>query len=175
MGPKPPTNCSSRKAGLQSARSFCPPPSARHLGNSTLFPTQTQACYGGSWEQQGRKPALLLLGWGPETPPPPKDIPFRLSQLCLPNQTCSAGSPLSDTHGKTVPLLSDACHHGRAVSPPQASLGCLQTWGAHFLTHLPRAMASRAHPPGRQTSPRFCMKLNKSSRNSFLLGSASSS
>lgn len=107
--------------------------------------------------------------------PPPKDIPFRLSQLCLPHQTCRAGPPLSDTHGRTVPLLSDACHHGRAVSPPQASLGCLQAWGAHFLTHLPQAVASKAHPPGRQTSPRFCMKLNKSSRNSFLLGSASSS
>lgn len=177
------------------------PPSVRPPaclpGNATLLPRQRPAPLRGirgarisapGSQQQGRKPGLSVPGWGPESPPAPKDLPLRLSQLSLPHQTLKAGlCLLSDTQGRMVPLLSDLPrHHGRAVSPPSgiswmppATENSLTAW----LTHLPRAVGSRAPSsvcsylglPGGQASPRFCMKLNKSSRNSFLLGSPSSS
>lgn len=76
-------------------------------------------------------------------------------------------------------LFSDPTWQGH-VSP----LTPLRPWGTHCHSDIPAPSCIRqgplpcAHFPrllGRQASPRFCMKLNKSSRNSFLLGSPSSS
>lgn len=122
-------------------------PTTQRLPSWESNPIPHTACCGGSWKQQGRKPALSLLGWGPETLPPTQGhTPYTLTAVpppphlqgwassvrypwqdgasslrCLPPwQGCVSCSGISWMPPATGSSLSDTSAPGRGQQGPSS-------------------------------------------------------
>lgn len=183
-GPGPVHHWCSINAGQHSACLGC----CHMVG--TLTDGETEAP-GGSRGGAGRGPNLAPAPAGPRlqatraekpardpTPLPPERPALRwgvLGARTLWDPTAPASQQPGRGSGQSVP--GQGAHldaPGRAGPHPRVK-NLLDASSHGELTAALTGRARFPRRPGGRASPRFCMKLNRSSRNSFLLGSPSSS
>lgn len=154
------------------------PPSVRPPaclpGNATLLPRQRPAPLRGTRgarisapgsQQQGRKPGLSVLGWGPESPPRTQG---------LTPQTLTAVSPPSDPQGWAVSPVRYPWQDGASSlkPPPPPWQGCLSPL-RHLLDasghgELTHSLADTPAPGSGQQGPLSCVLLSGTSRRAGL-------